>query len=284
VPYVLTLHGGDVPGGNPERTDALFRYLKPLTVPVWRGAASRIAVGEHLRRLGEAAYGEPVAYIPNGVDLRIFTPSIRKTEESLRLLFVGRFSSEKSLGFLVDCLGTLKDLSWNAVFLGDGPERKAVEARIRANGLEERISLPGWVGQPVVAQTMERSDVLLLPSLFEGFSVAAVQGLAAGLALVVSDVPGMSEIVEDGVNGFLCEVRNEAAFSRALRRLTDPDRLHAMQHESVERARRFDLTRVVNRYEEILQTAGAGTAGAPPLPAPEERKNAAPPPGPAGRD
>ncbi len=68
VPYVLTAHLGDVPGGVPEKTGRWFRWVYPFTPPIWRGARSVVAVSEYTRRLAEQHYPVPIQVIPNGVD------------------------------------------------------------------------------------------------------------------------------------------------------------------------------------------------------------------------
>ena len=57
IPYVLTAHLGDVPGGVPEQTGALFRWIQPLTVPIWKDAAATTAVSSFVAGLGKKAYG-----------------------------------------------------------------------------------------------------------------------------------------------------------------------------------------------------------------------------------
>ena len=69
VPYLLTAHLGDVPGGTPEQTERLFRFVKPFTVPIWRSAAGVTAVSEFVARCAENAYGMMPVVIPNGIPM-----------------------------------------------------------------------------------------------------------------------------------------------------------------------------------------------------------------------
>ena len=79
--------------------------------------------------------------------------------------------------------------------LGDGVLRHDLEAEIAAQGLQERFELPGWVEPGQVIARYAKSDILLLPSLSEGFPVVGVQAMGMGLALVLSQIGGCVDLV-----------------------------------------------------------------------------------------
>jgi glycosyltransferase involved in cell wall biosynthesis len=254
VPYVLTAHLGDVPGGWPQQTDRLFKAVNRFAAPVWRGAAAVTAVSEFTRRLAVAAYGVPVETVLNGVDLRACRPGPGRPSPVRRLLFVGRLTVQKKALFLLDVLARLRDLPWALDVLGDGPTRPAVEARVAQHGLGGRVRLHGWVSPEAVEAAMAADDVLVMPSLSEGLSVVAVRALAFGLAVLASDVGGNLDVVRPGANGFLCPVNDPDAFTACLRRLLlEDDLLAAMKRASRELAAAFDLDRIVSRYEAIFR-------------------------------
>jgi len=253
VPYVLTAHLGDVPGGVPEQTDRMFRVVKPFTVPIWRAAAAITAVSEFTRRLAEEAYGLSVETVFNGVNLDVCRPGPAQPPATRRLLFAGRFSVQKNVLFLIDLLARLRDLPWTLDMLGDGPLRGALEARVREHGLGGRIRLRGWVAPEEVERLMVHSDMLLLPSLSEGLSVVGIRALAFGLAVLASDVGGNLDLVEQGVNGYLCPVSDLDSFEQHYRAMTATDeRLAALKRASRARAAAFDLNTIVSRYEAIF--------------------------------
>lgn len=255
VPYVLTAHLGDVPGGVPEQTDRMFRLIKPMTTPIWNAAAHVTAVSEFTRRLAEQAYGRRVETVFNGVDVERCLPGEAAPPPCRRLLFAGRLSIQKNVLFLIDFLAEVRDLPWRLDMLGDGPLRSEVESRIAEHGLGDRIRLHGWVSPEDVERRMADGDVLLLPSLSEGLSVVGVRALAYGLAVLASDIGGNVDLVEPGRNGRLVPLTSTAAFADALRKmLADENRLAEMKRASRERARQFDLRRIVDRYEEIFRS------------------------------
>jgi glycosyltransferase involved in cell wall biosynthesis len=254
VPYVLTAHLGDVPGGTPEKTGRWFRYIFPFTPPIWRGAARVVAVSQFTRALAEQHYPVPVQVIFNGVDLRALDPGEIRVGQPPRLVFAGRFMQQKDPLQVVRALGAVRDLPWVCSMLGDGPLHPAVQAEIQRLGLAERFDLPGWVDPKDVLGCFDASDILFMPSLSEGLPVVGVQAMAKGLALLVTRVGGWADLVEEGRNGFLVAPGDEAGFAAALRRLlADPGALLAFRQSSRALAAKFDLEKIVSAYEQVLE-------------------------------
>ncbi len=253
VPYVLTAHLGDVPGGTPEKTSRWFRWVYPFTPPIWRRAARIAAVSEFTRSLALKRYPLDIQVIPNGVDLEAIQPGKIAAQEPPRIVFAGRFMEQKNPLKIVHTLRSLRELHWTCALLGDGPLRAAVEAEIAAAGLQDRFTLPGWVTPQEVLDWFERSDILFMPSLSEGLPVVGVQALAMGLAIVASRVGGFVDLVSDGENGWLLDSQDGTGFESALRKLlSNPDALLKMRQASRRLAARFDIRRVVDAYEELL--------------------------------
>jgi glycosyltransferase involved in cell wall biosynthesis len=120
-------------------------------------------------------------------------------------------------------------------------------------GLKDRFKLTGWLEQAAVLQAFEESDILLMPSRSEGLPVVGVQALAAGLAIVASDVGGFSELVQQGTNGYLFHPEDEAGMAKALQEyLEEPTSLRAARIASRERAARFDLKSIGEAYLEVF--------------------------------
>ena len=255
VPYVITAHLGDVPGGVPEKTRRWFRWVYPLTGAIWRGAASVAAVSEYTRSLAARHYDVPIEVIPNGVRLEQGEPAI-EIGKPPRIVFVGRFQQQKNLVFLVERLGDLRDVEWQCTLVGDGPARPEVEERITKLGLQGRVALTGWVTPDEASRRLAEADLLFMPSLSEGLPVVGVQALSHGLAILASNVGGLAELVQDGRNGKTCAPEDAAGFRQALRWcLEDPERLARMKQASRAMAARYDIRRVAESYEALLMKA-----------------------------
>jgi glycosyltransferase involved in cell wall biosynthesis len=258
IPYVLTAHLGDVPGGVPEKTGRWFRRVYRFTHAIWREASAVVAVSEHTRQLALEHYPVAIEVIPNGVALPDGAAEARPVSHPPALVFVGRFQPQKNLGFLIDLLDRVRDLPWGCTLVGDGPTRGEIEASIRQKGLADRVSLTGWVSPEEAARRLAASDLLVMPSLSEGLPVVGVRALAFGLALLVSQAGGLAELVEDGVNGRSCPIVDRECFERALRWcLEDSARLLQMKQASRSLAARYDIRTVAADYEAIFARVAA---------------------------
>lgn len=257
IPYVLSAHLGDVPGAMPDQTDHLFRWLKPLTQPIWQEAAAVTVPSEHVRQLALRSYQVPIELAPNGVDLSGFAPNLPDPHQPVRLIFAGRFNPQKNLLFLIGVLEKLADLEWRLDMLGDGPLREKLVEKVRQAGLHPRVHFHGWVKPEAVKEIMSQGDVLLLPSRSEGLPVAGVQALGAGLAIMGSRIGGLRDLVIDGLNGYLAPDDDAQAFAGGLREmLTDRVRLKEMKQISREMASKFDINAIARRFNQIFSQIG----------------------------
>jgi glycosyltransferase involved in cell wall biosynthesis len=235
VPYLMTVHLGDVPGGVPEKTGGWFKWAFPFTRPIWRGAGRVVAVSEYTRQLAR------------------LQPGNIQVQDPPRVVFAGRLMAQKNPLQIVRTLAGLKELAWQCVLVGDGPLMPDVRREIEAHGLQARFTLTGWVAPEEVLAWFDRSDILFMPSLSEGLPVVGVQALAKGLAVVASKVGGFVDLVDDGENGFLVDLADPSRFAAVLRQLlADKTGLKRFREASLKKAVAFDLVRVVEGYERIL--------------------------------
>lgn len=256
LPYVLTAHLGDVPGGVPEKTARWFRWLKPFTKPIWKRAKQVVAVSEFTRQLALAHYPVDIRVIPNGADFTHLVTERIEVNRIPRIVFAGRFVSQKNPLAIVRVLSALNDLDWTCSMLGDGPMFEEVKAEIEKQGMSERFHLTGWVTPADVLKEFSQSDILFMPSLSEGLPVVGVDALVKGLAIVASNIGGFLDLVEPEENGYLIEIQDEAGFSSALRDLlSNRERLAQFRCASLEKAKNFDIEKITDQYEEIMQAA-----------------------------
>lgn len=254
IPYVLTAHLGDVPGGVPEKTSAWFRWLEPFTKPIWKRAKQVVAVSEFTRQLALVHYAVDVQVIPNGVDVLHLVPTMMKVNTPSRLVFAGRFVHQKNPLAIINILSQLKDLDWTCSMLGDGPMFEDVKKEIAKHDMSDRFTLPGWVTPEVVLNQFEKSDILFMPSFSEGLPVVGVQALAKGLAIVASRIGGFLDLVDHEENGYLIDVQDTQAFAQRLREIiSSPDLLLRFRQASIEKSSEFDIRKVVDKYESIFQ-------------------------------
>jgi glycosyltransferase involved in cell wall biosynthesis len=253
IPYVLTAHLGDVPGGVPEKTGGWFRWVYPFTRAIWRDANQIVAVSEFTRQLALKKYDVKIQVIPNGVDLSTLKPNVVHLNGPPLIVFAGRFMLQKNPLQLVRTLAGLKQLQWQCVMIGDGPLMQDVKRAVAESDLQDRFQFTGWIDPQDVLNWFDRSDILFMPSRSEGLPVVGVQALAKGLAIVASQVGGFVDLVDHDKNGYLIQQEDTAKFSGSLLALlSDSKRLLSFRNASLEKAKCFEINRVVREYENIL--------------------------------
>lgn len=259
TPYILTAHGGDVPGGAPEKTGGWFRFVLPLSKPIWKRASAIAAVSSQTRLLALKHYVADIQVIPNGIDPSAYHPGKFQTGKDPTIIYIGRFSPEKNALAVPQVLSTLENLGWDCVMLGDGPQMEEVRSIIKQNHLEKRFTLPGWVDAEAVAQWMGKSDILFMPSLREAMPMAGLQALAMGLALVASEIGSVPDLVKTNQNGFLVQPGDLNGYAEAIKRLlADHTLLESYRLKSRQMSAQFDINSVITAYEDLYQKTLSG--------------------------
>lgn len=259
IPYILTAHLGDVPGGVPEKTASWFRWLEPFTKPIWKRAKKVIAVSEFTRQLALKHYDVNIGVIPNGADVLHLIPNPLVLNQPVRLIFAGRFVLQKNPLAIVRILSQIQDLNWACAMVGDGPMFGEVKMEIEKHQMQTRFYLSGWVTPEDVLNEFSKSDILFMPSFSEGLPVVGVQALVKGLAVVASHIGGFMDLVDHERNGFLFEVDDEAGFAYALRTLiSEPSLLKKFREASLEKAHSFDIQKIAEKYERMMWDVANG--------------------------
>ncbi|HEX6156605.1 MAG TPA: glycosyltransferase [Burkholderiales bacterium] len=165
------------------------------------------------------------------------------------------FRPEKNHLQLVEAIARLRarGIPARALLIGDGPMRPAIEARARDLGVAGEVLIAGF--HQDVRPLLAASDVVALPSTsVETFSLAALEAMALGRPVVLSEIGGAAEMVRPGENGFLFPAHDTPALVAALGALADPaarERMGAAARSTVEA--RFSERAMVDRYEGLLQ-------------------------------
>ena len=139
-------------------------------------------------------------------------------ERKNTIVTVGRLSKEKGHRYLVEAFAKIDDKSWELGIVGDGDEREDLVKLANYLGVSDRIIFHG--PQKDLSIYLSEAKLFVLPSLSEGFPNALIEAMSLPLPCISSNcIAGPSDIIEDGVNGFLVEPGNVEALASALNRL-----------------------------------------------------------------
>jgi glycosyltransferase involved in cell wall biosynthesis len=226
-----------------------------------------------------------VMTIHNGVDAAAFVPGARLdaaralrsdlgiAQDRLVLAFVGGNWAHKRLGAIIEALGQAP--GWDLVVAGSGSRRRYEELAC-SRGVAGSVH---WLGVVQDIQTVyELADAFALPSSYETFSLVTFEAAASGLPILATRVHGVSELLEDRVNGLLID-QDPATIAARLRELAADPRLRAeLGRAARASALEFGWGRMVAEHERLYRRVGASPPEQPgPAAAPLEGALTAPP-------
>ncbi|MEM3493835.1 MAG: glycosyltransferase [Thermoplasmata archaeon] len=226
-PYVLTYHCDvelAIPLGN-------------LIVEIYRGTMGRYTV-EHAAKLivhtrtyqatSRTIWDLEPEIIPSAVDTERFSPEKfsaelkKKYGNSRIVLFVGRLVYQKGVSFLIEaCRHLPEDVV--LLIVGEGPEMENLKKLVKIRNLEERVVFLGRVSYFELPVYFATCDVFVLPSVsrLEAFGLVIVEAMASGRPVVVTDIPGVNEVVEEGKEGLLCKPMNPEDLAEKIGRILE---------------------------------------------------------------
>lgn len=248
VPYVLTAHGSDVPGYNPDRFGLMHRMLKPA----WRRIVERAAavtspsrfLADLMRQHGCAM---PIAVVPNGHRPHAGVGAPRRN----RVLVVARMFPRKGIQHFIDAVAGAGD-DWEFVIAGDGPFRAQLEAQART--VAPNVQFVGFVDREALRTLYESSKILVFPSIQENFPMVLLEAMDAGCAIVTTNAEGCAEVVGDA--GLVVPKGEQQGIRAALDRLMgDPGLVQDLATRARWRAAQLTWPNIVGRYREVLQGA-----------------------------
>ena len=181
------------------------------------------------------------------------------------ILFVGRLAAVKGVPVLMEALEPIcgKAPELKVSFIGDGPERPAIEAACKGfPHLSKVVTFHGYLGQEEVAKALGSASMLVLPSFAEGVPVVLMEAMAAGKPVVATNVGGVTELVRDGVSGRVLAPGDVDALRTAIDGLLNDaaarERMGAAGRETV--TAEYDASEEAARLGILLVSAMSGAA------------------------
>ena len=140
---------------------------------------------------------EKISIIPNFVDIKLFSPA--NMNQKYDIIFIGRISEQKNLESL---LKALKGSKYKILVIGNGILK---EKLLNEYGSDINIKWLDAIPNYDIPMYMNQSKLFILPSFYEGHPKILIEAMSCGMIVLASNVEGNNEIIQDGINGFLCE-------------------------------------------------------------------------------
>lgn len=205
--------GISFPGIDPriiEREEAEYEEADVITVPSTFAFRSFVdsGVSELKMRL-----------VPYGVDLNAFYSCTPRSKGEFRVLFVGGVTVRKGIHYLLEAFEQVQSGNKHLTLVGSiSPEMDTIVASARDC---EHITVAGHMRQDRLKEIMSASDVLVLPSVEDGFGLVLAQAMACGCPVIASENTGAQDLFEDGKEGFIVPSYDADAIADRLQRLAD---------------------------------------------------------------
>ncbi len=269
-PLVLTYHCDvEIPSPFGSLIETLYR--RSLGASTLERAAKVVVTTRTYAATSRAVWRHSPVVIPNAVDVHRFNPEIdgMAVRHRLRIpqdrpvaLLVGRIVAHKGVEHFVEAARRLPGVQF--LVAGEGSSLEAMEHLADSLGVRDRVRFLGRVSQENLPKVYAACDVFVLPSVsrLEAFGIVALEAMATGKAVVVADIPGVREVIEDGREGLLADPVNPEDLAAKIRRLVEDP---ALREEMGRRGREkvladFTMEKVTDRILEVYRDVCAKPA------------------------
>ncbi|MEE9163832.1 MAG: glycosyltransferase family 4 protein [Thermoplasmata archaeon] len=264
VPLLITYHC-DPEIQGPWGPPILGLFHRTLEAYTMDRAVGIITTTRTYAATSRAVWDQDTMTIPNPVDTDRFHPNVPAGDIRARhgipgdeplVLFVGRMVPHKGSEYL---LRAMRDLPAHLLMVGTGPREPLLRKMATLPALEGRVHFAGRVSSQDLPRYYAASDLLVLPSTsrLEAFGIAALEAMASGKPVIVSDVPGVREVIEEGREGLRIDPIDASDIAVKIRTLLEDEGLRKEMgrraREKVER--QFSLASVVDRLETSYEWA-----------------------------
>ena len=213
LPLVSTIHATEA-GRNSGIHDEVQRYINDTEWMLTYESSEVIVNSKFMKNDLQRLFGLPyekINVIANGINTGTYTGVERDydfrrqyaADNEKIILFMGRLVYEKGVQHLISAMPKILDNYHDAKLLiaGKGGMIDNLKAQVEAMGLSEKVYFTGYLNAKQVAKMYKCADISVFPSTYEPFGIVALEAMLAGVPTVVSDVGGLNEIVEHGVDG-----------------------------------------------------------------------------------
>jgi len=212
---------------------------------------------------------EKVVIVPNGIDLKKFPESVDRETVRRRygihpherlVLCVGRLVPQKGVEYLIRAVPLIVQRHHNAKFIivGDGWLKSHLEYLARSTDQGWKISFTGFIPDSELVALLMSADVLVVPSIYEPFGIVAIEGMAAGVPVVATQIGGLEEIIEHDKIGILVYSRNPESIAWGVDRvLSDPGHSKWLIQNALEKVQKTYsweaiAMKTIKVYEEVV--------------------------------
>lgn len=197
------------------------RLFIPFEQHTYRLADKTICISKDSRNMLVEKYGIPpdkLVVVPPGVDTNRFFPIDKKEKIPNSILFVGRVDKRKGVDFLIKSLPyVVHCIPQVKLYIGGtGKDLSKLKKVVHANHLERNVEFLGFIPDDHLNEWYNKVQCVVIPSVFEGFGLTAVESMAAGTSVICTHVDSLKHIVKNGVWGYHVDYNDTTALGEKI--------------------------------------------------------------------
>ena len=253
--YIVRVGGPDIPGFE-ERYKTIYKIISPIIKLIWKKSKLLITKCEtEYEMIKEINKNLKIETIYNGIDIDKYYHRNKENNLPLNIICSARLIKRKGQDILIKAVAKLKEenIIYNVNLIGNGDEATEYQNLTEKLNIENQILFSGYIEREKMLQEYQKADIFVLPSYNEGMSNALLEAMACGLPVVVTDVGGTKELVEDGGNGYVFNTGDEKKLHEILKNIyNNKDRLKELGENSRIKAKNLSWNKIVNTYIKLL--------------------------------
>jgi len=171
----------------------------------------------------------------------------------VRFVLLGRLVEQKGHTIALEALAELTDINWQLKIVGDGPLKEKLHIYVTKNNIHDRVIFSEATRD--ITTVFEQTDIVLMPSRWEGFGIVAMEAMAAGRIVIAADTGGLAEIVRASENGYIFEAQNSFDLYNVMHDIcmNKKDAISVAKKAQVYAEAHFSLQTMVDMYEKVYE-------------------------------
>ncbi len=256
IPVVTTLHGTDI---TLVGKDSSYAPVVTFSINQSDGVT---AVSHDLKAetLQHFKITQEIEVISNFIDLEKFKKQKKDhfkkaicPNDEVLIVHTSNFRKVKRIDNVITVFANIrKEIPAKLLMIGDGPERIVAETACREMGICDDVRFLGKL--EAVEEVLSVADLFLLPSEKESFGLAALEAMACEVPVISSNAGGIPELNLQGVTGFMSAIGDTEDMTRNALKVLDKDNLPTFKANAVARAKEFDISKILPKYEAYYTT------------------------------
>lgn len=248
IPYIITVHGSDIPGYNPDRFKFLHKFTNPLIKKIFHNSKKIISPSNYLKELIEKRIGNyEIETIPNG----IFTKKFNPEKKEKKIVSTGRLLKRKRFQDLIKAVSN-KDVGYEIHVIGNGPMMNKLKKLALKS--KTKIVFHGWLNNnsKKYKELLETASIYILASEKENSPISLLEAMSSGCSVITTNTTGCAETIKN--SGLVFEPKNIKDLKEKINYLIKDNKKIKEYGKKARREalKKYDWNNIIKEYEKHL--------------------------------